>query len=149
MALKQLLEEDETINEINVVPFVDIVLVLLIIFMVTTQFIKDEDPEEERALPEHVTLELPRAKSGESSEKSSLLSVVMSAEGELYLNGEITSLDDIKRQVKALQDGHIPVEAFVAADKRLSHGDVLNVVDQLRLMGVSQVGINTKAMELE
>ena len=45
--------------------------------------------------------------------------------------------------------GRRHLEAFVAADERLTHGAVLTVVDSLRLLGVGDVGINTKPMEIE
>ena len=140
--------DDETFNDINIVPFVDIVLVLLIIFMVTTEFVRDEEKELEKTLPKNVPLDLPKAASGGET-NTSLLSIALTRDGAVYLNGEKSTLDAIKERVAQLQRNNQPVEAFVAADQSLTHGAVLTVVDSLRLLGVGNVGINTKPMEIE
>jgi biopolymer transport protein ExbD len=141
-------DDDEIMSEINVVPFVDIVLVLLIIFMVTTEFARQEEADLKKTLPQNVPLDLPRAASGREM-NTSLLSIALAKDGELYLNGEKSTLDAIKSKVTELQRDNRPVEAFVAADQGLTHGAVLTVVDSLRLLGVGNVGINTKPMEIE
>lgn len=140
--------DDETFSDINIVPFVDIVLVLLIIFMVTTEFVRDEQKDLEKTLPKNVPIDLPKAASG-GEMNTSLLSIALTRDGAIYLNGEKSTLDAIKTRVGELQRNNQPVEAFVAADERLTHGAVLTVVDNLRLLGVGNVGINTKAMEIE
>jgi biopolymer transport protein ExbD len=140
--------DDETFNDINIVPFVDIVLVLLIIFMVTTEFVREDQKDLEKVMPKNVPLELPKAASG-GEMNPSLLSIALTSDGGLYLNGEKSTLDAVKVRVGELQRNNQPVEAFVAADERLTHGAVLTVVDSLRLLGVGNVGINTKAMEIE
>lgn len=140
--------DDETFNDINIVPFVDIVLVLLIIFMVTTEFARAEEKDIEKMLPKNVPLDLPKAASaGETN--TSLMSIALGKDGSLYLNGEKSTLDAVKARVAELQKNNQPVEAFVAADQGLTHGAVLTVVDSLRLLGVGNVGINTKPMEIE
>jgi biopolymer transport protein ExbD len=140
-------DQDEGMNEINIVPFVDIALVLLIIFMVTTEFIRD-DKEDTRLLPKNVPIELPRAASGDETNKS-LLSIALNSTGDLFLNGERSTLEGIKTRVAELRQKGEKLEAFVAADERLTHGAVLTVVDTLRTLGIPDVGINTKPMEIE
>ncbi len=141
-------DDDEGFGEINIVPFVDIVLVLLIIFMVTTEFARQDEEDKRKMLPQNVPLELPKAASGGETNKS-LLSIAMTSKGDLYLNGQTTTMDAITKRVEELKRGNQPVEAFVAADERLTHGAVLTVVDKLRMLGVANVGINTKPMEIE
>lgn len=141
-------DDDESFSDINIVPFVDIVLVLLIIFMVTTEFVRQEESDLKKTLPQNVPLDLPKAASG-GEMNTSLLSIALAKDGELYLNGEKSTLDAVKAKVTELQRDNRPVEAFVAADQGLTHGAVLTVVDSLRLLGVGNVGINTKPMEIE
>ena len=141
-------DQDEGFNDINVVPFVDIALVLLIIFMVTTEFIRQDQDEIQKALPKNVPIELPKAATSQDSNKS-LISIALNRAGDLYMNGERSSLDAVKAQVEELKRKGSKLEAFVAADERLTHGAVLTVVDTLRLLGVSDVGLNTKPMEIE
>ncbi len=139
-------DDEEGFNEINVVPLVDIILVLLIIFMVTTEFV---DKEEDYRPPPNVPLQLPRAATAVESPSKTLLSIALNKDGDLYLNGQKSDLEGIKARVKELRDRGDKVEAFVAADERLTHGAVLGVVDALRMLGVADVAINTKALEIE
>ena len=141
-------DDDEGFNEINIVPFVDIALVLLIIFMVTTEFVREDKDEIQRALPKNVPIELPKAASSQDTNKS-LLSIALNSQGALYLNGELSSLDGVKARIAELKEKGAKLEAFVAADERLTHGAVLTVIDTLRLLGVADVGLNTKPMEIE
>lgn len=140
--------DDDGINEINVVPLVDIMMVLLIIFMVTTEFVQEKIDEEELKPPPNVPVQLPRASSAQDTNKS-LLSLAMNKEGELFLNGDQTDLEGVKAYVKKMIAKNAKLEAFVAADERLSHGAVLKVIDTIRLMGIPDVAINTKPMEIE
>ena len=140
-------DSDEGFNEINIVPLVDIMLVLLIIFMVTTEFVKVE-PEKIDQLP-NVPINLPMAASGEKPQNTSLLSIALNRKGDIFLNGDESDLDGIKTRVEELRTGGDKVEAFVAADSALSHGQVVSVIDALRLLGVADVALNTKPMEIE
>jgi len=139
-------DDDEGFNEINVVPLVDIMLVLLIIFMVTTEFV---DKEEQYRPPPNVPLQLPRASTAVESPNKNLLSIALNKDGDLFLNGEKSDLEGVKARVAELKARGDKLEAFVAADERLTHGSVLTVVDTLRLLGVADVAINTKPMEIE
>jgi biopolymer transport protein ExbD len=140
-------DDDEGFNDINIVPLVDIMLVLLIIFMVTTEFV-DKPPEIPDALPT-VPIELPSAASADRAQSTTLLSIALDSTGDIFLNGEKSSLDGIKARVAALKAKGDKTEAFVAADKRLAHGQVVAVIDALRLLGVADVALNTKPMEIE
>lgn len=140
-------DSDEGFNDINIVPLVDIMLVLLIIFMVTTEFVKSE-PEELPQLP-NVPINLPSAASGEKPQNTSLLSIALNSTGDMFLNGDKTDLDAIRSRVGELRQKGDKIEAFVAADSRLSHGQVVSVIDALRLLGVADVALNTKPMEIE
>jgi biopolymer transport protein ExbD len=140
-------DDDEGFNEINIVPLVDIMLVLLIIFMVTTEFV-EKTPEVTDPLPK-VPIELPSAASADRTQSTTLLSIALNAAGELFLNGEKSSLDGVKARVAELKGRGEKTEAFVAADKRLAHGQVVAVIDTLRLLGVADVALNTKPMEID
>ena len=139
-------DSDEGLNEINIVPLVDIMLVLLIIFMVTTEFVQERFDDYKP--PPNVPLQLPTAASAEETNKS-LLSLAINKNGELFLNGNKTTLDGIKEFVADMRARGAKLEALVAADERLTHGAVIKVVDALRLLGIPDVAINTKPMEIE
>jgi len=134
--------EEEVISGINVTPLVDIALVLLIIFMVTTSFISKSN----------IPIELPKAQTGEASENM-LLSVAVTKGGEVYLNGKRRTLDDIPSVVsstreKAKQDGK-SLTAFVSADRNAPYGVFARVVDRLRVAGVYDIAMDTKPEEIQ
>ncbi len=138
--------EDDGINEINIVPLVDIMLVLLIIFMVTTEVVQERF--EEIKPPPNVPVMLPSAASAEETNKN-LLSLAINKDNELFLNGEQVTVDGIKQYVQQMKSKGARLEAFVAADERLTHGAVVKVIDEIRLLGIPDVAINTKPMEID
>jgi len=138
-------DDDEGITGINVVPLVDIMLVLLIIFMVTTQFVQDEL---RNRMPPNVDVQLPKAVTAQDSNPS-LLSLVINAKGELFLDGKLSNLAAVKEKVQGLQARGKKADAIIAADERVSHGAVVSVIDTLRVLGVVDVALNTKRQEIE
>jgi biopolymer transport protein ExbD len=119
---------DEGITGINVTPLVDITLVLLIIFMVTTKMIVSQ------SLP----LDLPKAASG--SEVQTVFSV------ELYTNGDIivdkNKLSGDEAVLVLAKDAHAKnseLRAVIKADAEVKHGRVIHVIDLLKQAGVSKI----------
>jgi biopolymer transport protein ExbD len=137
-------DDDESISEINIIPLVDIVLVLLIIFMVTAQFLKEEPPPPP---PPGIEVELPAATTGNELNPS-VMSITINKDNLLFLNGERTDNPGLERFVRGAGKPADQLEAVVAADKRVSHGDVIAVVDFLRTLGVVKFAVNTKPQEI-
>jgi len=135
---------EDGITDINIVPLVDIVLVLLIIFMVTAQFLaqKDEpDPSIEIELPKAVTAQSPN-----KDKEQNMISLVITKEGNLFMDGQSADQTAIKARITEI--GPMKAEVFVAADKDIAHGDVVSLIDRLRLLGVQRFGINTKPQDI-
>ena len=129
--------------EINVTPFVDVMLVLLIIFMVTTTVITEQ--EKVLALP----LELPSGASVEEMLSDGLLALTLDSEGTLYLAGQETTERQVELAIEAIKlKGKVP-QALISADRRIPHGDVAELMDFLRIRGVTQLAINAKKQEIE
>jgi biopolymer transport protein ExbD len=124
-------DNDEAISEINVVPLVDIILVVLIIFMVTApMFMKPT-----------INVNLPKAASGEQSAPSQL-NVTITQDGRLVLNGSVA--DEAAISAKATEElGKNPdVQAVIAADKDVPHGRVVSVIDLVKSAGVKKFAIS-------
>ena len=134
--------DDEGINAINVVPLVDVMLVLLVIFMVTTQFVEHRSPT--------IPIDLPAAASGEET-KTSLLSLVVNKDGLLFLNNRQIDEDGLKAfiQKTKARDPQKKLQALVYADERLPHGRVVELLDIMRIEGVDDIAVNTKKQEIE
>jgi biopolymer transport protein ExbD len=134
--------DDDVLSEINVTPLVDIMLVLLIIFMLT-----NEEVSEKMKKPA-IEVELPKAASAKN-EPAKPLSVVITKDGTLFLNGSQVTQTELETQVKAAAAGNPGQEAVLSADRRVIHGEVVRIIDTIRLAGVEKVAVNTKEQEIE
>ncbi len=134
MAYKLSSSQEELLSEINIVPFVDIILVILIIFMVTTPLI----------LRPALNVDLPKASSGETLTPSSL-SVSIHRSGRVFLNGKrMKHLKQLQNHVKALVKTKPRIQAIISADRRASHGQVISVMDVIKLGGAKRFAITTQ-----
>jgi len=139
-------EDDEGLSGINVVPLVDIMLVLLIIFMVSTEFVQ---AELKNKIPPNIPVELPKASSAIDTNPT-LLSLVITRTGDLFLNGEPSDLPRVKTYIDEMKaKGTEKMQAVIAADERVMHGVVIELVDNIRLWGIDDFAINTKRQEIE
>ncbi len=123
--------ESEPISTINVTPFVDIILVVLIIFMVTTPII----------MKPSINVQLPTATSGDKS-KPSILNIAISQDGFINLNGEKIVMDDLKVSASDFLMNDPDVQAIIAADKKVEHGTVIQVIDVIKSAGVTRFAIS-------
>ena len=122
--------EEGPIAEINIVPFVDIILVVLIIFMVTTPFI----------MKPSININLPKAASG-SDTTPSQLTITIDSDGETFLNGKATEDVEIGNYaVKAVTEKP-DIQAIISADKDIPHGRVVSVIDIVKTAGIKKFAI--------
>jgi biopolymer transport protein ExbD len=123
---------DAPIVDINVTPLVDIVLVLLIIFMVTASLIVNPG----------IKAELPKAASGE--EIRTTLALTITRDGALHVNGEQRTEEEAKVIIRAAVTGNPDIQAIIAADKTVAHGDWVHLVDIAKLAGVRKFAVGTE-----
>ncbi len=129
---------DDAITDINITPFVDIVLVVLIIFMVTATYI----------VSPAIKVNLPEASSGESMESSSL-GLTLTADGVLYLNGEEIGEADLRSFIQQEKTQFEEVTALIAADSTVDHGRVVWLIDLVKQEGVAKFAINIDPAQVE
>lgn len=125
-------EGDETISDINIVPLVDIILVVLIIFMVTAPAM----------VKPRVEVDLPSAASGEKAE-STPIQVAISADGRVYYQNREVGADDLRDIVGQVIGSQPETQAVIAADTTVDHGDVVRVMDWLKTAGVKNLAVTT------
>ena len=128
--------DDEMISGINVTPLVDITLVLLIIFMVTATYI----------VRETIEVELPRAASGGET-VGTTLALVLDREGRLFLDGEERTLAEARLAVRAAVAQDREAKAIIGADRSVSHGQVVEVIDLVKSEGLTKFAINVERDE--
>ncbi len=135
-------DDDDVLADINVTPLVDIMLVLLIIFMLTNEEVS------EKMKKAQIDVDLPKAASAEMK-PSKPLSIVIAKDGKLFLNGNPLSEAQLSVEAKKAAAENPGIEGILSADKRVSHGEVVRIIDQLRQADVEKVAINTKEQEIE
>lgn len=124
-------DEDAMMADINVTPFVDIVLVLLIILMVTSAEIV-------RAA---IKVDLPSAASGGQTVESTL-NLVITKEGEVFLDGQAVTEAQIIARIKEDLKSNPKLQAVIAADKGVVYGRVVRIIDIVKQNGIVSFALN-------
>jgi len=127
---------DEEIVGINVTPLVDVVLVLLVVLMVTAGYIAS------KAIP----VDLPKAATGESITKT--LAISLDQSGKLYLDGAATSETELHQRVAAAKKAQPDLRAVIAADGRVPHARVVQLIDLLRQEHVNEFALDVRPEDL-
>ena len=122
-----------TISQINVTPFVDVMLVLLVIFMVTAPI-----------LQQGVQVNLPEAKAGAIAGKEEPLVVSITEKGQVYLNDNRIKLAELKLKLQAIRRVQKGKEVFLRADKSVPYGVVMKAIATIKEAGIVKLGMMTQ-----
>jgi biopolymer transport protein TolR len=122
--------------EINVTPFVDVMLVLLIIFMVTAPM-----------LSMGIDVNLPRVKSKSVDVAEEKLVLTISESKDIYLNKNKLALGELNAKLEAIFSNRIDREIFLRADRNVPYGFVVEVMSEVRKAGVDKLGMITEPPE--
>ncbi len=121
------------ISGINVTPLVDVVLVLLIILMVSANYIVSRS----------LKVDLPKTAASDSApEKPN--SVTLTKDGRLLWNEEVTTEAKLADELKALAAKDPELTLMVSADKEVQHGTVVHLLDVAKVAGVVKFAINVQ-----
>lgn len=126
-------ENSEMISSINVTPFVDVVLVLLVIFMVTAPLIAKDI----------LNLRLPKTESGDGKSMSTL-GVAINRQGLVLLNGTPISDEELTAQVKKAMAENAETQAIVSADEEVNYGRVVRAIDLIKSAGLNKFAIQVE-----
>ena len=118
-------DEISQISSINITPFVDVVLVLLIIFMVTAPLLNKE----------LFDIILPKANTGEQKIIKSL-SVAVTKDGKILLEGQLTTPESLIEQSKRAVAQDQSLQVLISADADARHADVVKAIDLVRTAGI-------------
>jgi len=124
-------DPDEEITGINVTPLVDIVLVLLIIFMVTANFI----------VRETIEVDLPRAASGGETIQG-LINVVMDKDAKVYFDGSEVDEAQLKSHIADQLKKDKDTRAIISADQSINYGKVMHLIDVVKSEGIAKFALN-------
>ena len=123
-------------SEINVTPFVDVMLVLLIVFMVTAPL-----------LAVGVPIELPKTKAKQLSSPKEPLTITLDEKGTIYLQETKISLDEIGAKLKAITRGGYDQPVYVRGDRNIDYGTVMRVMGRISAAGFKRVSLVTNVEE--
>ena len=124
-------------SEINVTPFVDVMLVLLIVFMVTAPM-----------LTMGVSVDLPRADSSPMPGQDEPLSVSIDASGTIFLQETAIELDQLAPRLLAITEQNAEARIFVRGDRAIDYGRVMAVIGNLNRAGFTKVALLTEQPDL-
>ena len=127
-----------TISQINVTPFVDVMLVLLVIFMVTAPIIQ-----------QGVQLNLPQARAGALAGNEEQLVVAIARNGKIYLNDNQVTLSELGRKLRAVRKLQPHKEVYLRADQDVRYGIVVKTIAEIKEAGIEKLGMVTRPTSRE
>lgn len=129
-------ESEDMISGINVTPLVDVVLVLLVVLMITANYVVSKS----------IPMDLPKGATGEATVTT--LSLSIDAAGAMYLDAEPVSEAVLSEKVRAAYGADKETRAVIAADGKVPHSKVVHAIDLLRRENVTKFAINVQPEEL-
>lgn len=124
---------DRLMSDINVTPFVDVMLVLLVIFMVTAPM-----------MMQGVDVTLPETTSEPLVAKKENLIITINNKNQVYINDYQVTLDFLQEKLQKILKGRENREVYLRADKEISYGFVVRVMSELKGAGVEKLGMVTE-----
>jgi biopolymer transport protein TolR len=124
---------DRLMSDINVTPFVDVMLVLLVIFMVTAPM-----------MMQGVDVTLPETTSEPLVAKKENLIITINNKNQVYINDYQITFDFLQEKLKKILQGRENREVYLRADKEISYGFVVRVMSELKGAGVEKLGMVTE-----
>ena len=118
--------------EINVTPFVDVMLVLLIVFMVTAPL-----------LTVGVPVDLPKTRAPALGQDKEPLSITVAKDGKIYLQKEVVTADALVPKLQAISQNGYDQRIFVRGDKTVAYDRVMVVMGLLASAGFTHIGLVT------
>jgi biopolymer transport protein TolR len=120
-------------HEINVTPFVDVMLVLLIIFMVTAPM-----------LTSGVPIELPDSKGQQLQTNKEPVTISVDKSGKVFIQETEIKLDELGPKLKAIAKNGVEEQVFIRGDKGIDYGTVMRVMGRVKAAGFTKVSLVTE-----
>ena len=124
-------DDDQPIAAINIVPLVDVILVVLIIFMVTAPLV----------LKPSIDINLPKASTGEATPQTSL-NIALGTDGTVTLNGQPSTLEAITAAASQIAVEKPDTAAILAADKSVTLERLTEIIDIVKTAGIKKVAFS-------
>lgn len=126
-------EDDEPYDEINITPMLDLAYVLLVIFIIMTT-----------ASVQGIKVNLPKASDTPSLAKPKTKAITVSDTGQVYLDTYPVTLDELRTQLTAARAAVPDLPVVIKGDTVVQYGKVMEVMDLLGQIGITQMGLVTQ-----
>jgi biopolymer transport protein ExbD len=130
-------ENDEGINEINITPFVDVVLVLLVIFMVTAPVM----------MKESLKVNLPKTLTSDISSKAESIGIAITKDGQVLFNGKLLGEESLKNELAQIANKAPETNFLISADTDTRHGDVVRMIDLLKKNNLNRFALQVEKIQ--
>lgn len=128
-------EDSGLLSSINITPFVDVVLVLLVIFMVTTPILMND----------LLDIHLPQTKSADGPHINTL-GVVLNKQEQIFLNGKVLTEMQLTEEIKKARRENKDTQAIISADIELSYGKVVKIIDLIKTAGLEKFALQIEKL---
>ena len=119
----------KSLSEINVTNLVDVTMVLLIIFMITAPLLRSS-----------IEVELPKAKTDTQKMREGIL-ITYTRDGSIYIDSEKVLQKDFENRLIKKWSASGQTQVLLSADKEVSYGKVVNFMDRIKAVGISNLGL--------
>tara|TARA_B110000503_G_scaffold131817_1_gene206944 strand:- start:379 stop:804 length:426 start_codon:yes stop_codon:yes gene_type:complete len=135
-ALRSSRKQKKSMSQINVTPFVDVMLVLLIVFMITAPL-----------LTVGVSVDLPKTKASQLNSKGDPIVISIKQNGDLYIQERIIDSLQLLPRLQAISSGNKNLRVYVRGDKDVPYGIVLDTIAKIKKSGFKKVALVAKLKE--
>ena len=119
---------------IEIIPLIDIMFFLLATFVVVSlSMIRNEG----------IAVRLPSAESGTQEERNTAVTVSITEAGEIYVDKDKVALSELRDRLRAAKEAEPGLAVFINGDKRADFGIAVGVFDQVRMLGIAKVSVQT------
>ena len=125
----------KVVAEINITPFTDVILVLLIIFMITTPLI----------LQSSIKVSLPEAASGRSITNARQINITVTNDNVVYLDNKLITRKELIAKVRMLHSDNPELEVILFSDRLVRFKNIVSILDDLNEIGIKNLNIAAKA----
>ncbi|MDZ7960256.1 MAG: biopolymer transporter ExbD [Aulosira sp. DedQUE10] len=131
----RLQDEPDIPVQINIVPMIDVIFAILTFFIMSTLFLTRQE-----GLP----VNLPQAATSQQSQVPTKITVTVESNGEISLNKKLTTVDALTEQVRALIGSNPEAVVVINADRKVEHGEIVTIMDQVRQVKGARLAIATQ-----
>ncbi|BAY94704.1 MULTISPECIES: ExbD/TolR family protein [unclassified Tolypothrix] len=131
----RLQDEPDLPAQINIVPMIDVIFAILTFFIMSTLFLTRQE-----GLP----VNLPQAATSQQSQVPTKVTVTVESDGKISLNKQPTTVDALTEQIRALVGSTPDTIVVINADRKVEHGEIVTIMDQVRQVKGARLAIATQ-----